>query len=364
MGVRTGSVRTVPLPAVAGPLVERGWITFRVPDSDGRLARVRLVADRGVPVTADEFEPEGDEWALRLRVPELDRFEYTVELEHVDGGREQAPDPANPLRAPGAFGEKSVVELPGYTPPAWVDAERVDGRTGGLAVWSNALGGDVHVTLWCPEDAGEGEPLPLLVAHDGPELDRLAMLTRYSAAQVAAGRLPRHRVALLEPGDRDQWYSASALYARALATLVLPAIRDAVAITRPVGMGVSLGALAMLHVQRRFPAAFDGLFLQSGSFFLPRFDPQESGFVRWRRIVRFVRTTLRERPRRAVPVALTCGALEENVQNNRVVAAALAGQGYPGRLSEVRDLHNFTAWRDAFHPHLTELLRRVWRDAS
>ena len=96
-----------------------------------------------------------------------------------------------------------------------------------------------------------------------------------------------------------------------------------------MGAGVSLGALAMLHAQRRFPDAFAGLFLQSGSFFMPRFDAQESGFVRYRRIVRFVRATLREPPRRTVPVALTCGALEENAADNRVMASALAAQGYP-----------------------------------
>ena len=94
-------------------------------------------------------------------------------------------------------------------------------------------------------------------------------------------------------------------------------------------MGASLGGLAMLHAQRRFPDAFAGLFLQSGSFFMPRFDSQESGFVRYRRIVRFVRATLREPPRRTVPVALTCGALEENADDNRVMASALAAQGYP-----------------------------------
>ena len=119
-------------------------------------------------------------------------------------------------------------------------------------------------------------------------------------AAIEAGRLPRHRVALLDPGERDQWYSASALYARALATRVLPGIADAVAVRRPVGMGASLGGLAMLHAHRRFPDAFAGLFLQSGSFFVPRFDRHESGFVRYRRIVRFVRATLRERPQRIV----------------------------------------------------------------
>jgi enterochelin esterase family protein len=168
-------------------------------------------------------------------------------------------------------------------------------------------------------------------------------------------------VALLAPGDRDQWYSASALYARTLATRVLPAIAGAVAVRAPVGAGASLGGLAMLHTQRRFPDAFAGLFLQSGSFFMPRFDSQESGFVRYRRIVRFVRSTLREPPRRTVPVALTCGALEENADDNRVMASALAAQGYRVTLDEGRDLHNFTAWRDAWHPHLTRLLGEVWR---
>jgi enterochelin esterase-like enzyme len=49
-----------------------------------------------------------------------------------------------------------------------------------------------------------------------------------------------------------------------------------VATRRVVGAGVSLGALAMLHAHYRFPELFAGLFLQSGSFFVPRFDAQEA----------------------------------------------------------------------------------------
>ena len=55
---------------------------------------------------------------------------------------------------------------------------------------------------------------------------------------------------------------------------------------------------------------------------------------------------------------MTCGALEENAADNRVMARALAAQGYPVGLDEGRDLHNFTAWRDAWDPHLTRLLQR------
>ena len=347
--------------AATGPLVERDSIVLRLLDPDEALIGVRLATDRGFPVAAEPFAREGDGWTLRMPAPALDRFEYSFAVQRADGGHEQWTDPANPLRAPGAFGEKSVVQLPGYSTPTWLGAERVPGATERLTVASSALGAEVEVAIWRPEDARDDEALPLLVAHDGPELDQLARLTDYCAAHIAAGALPRHRVALVAPGDRDQWYSASALYARTLATRVLPAIADAVAVRRPVGAGVSLGALALLHTQRRFPDVFAGLFLQSGSFFMPRFDAQESGFVRYRRIVRFVRATLREPPRRTVPVVLTCGTLEENADDNRVMASALAAQGYPVSLHEGRDLHNFTAWRDAWHPHLTRLLREAWR---
>jgi enterochelin esterase-like enzyme len=341
--------------------VQRDSIVLRLPDPDAALAGVRLATDRGFPVVAEPFAREGDGWTLRMPAPALDRFEYALAVQRADGVHEQWPDPANPLRAPGAFGEKSVVELPGYAAPGWLGAERVPGATDRLTVASSALGTELEVAVWRPDDAPDDELLPLLVAHDGPELDQLARLTEYCAAHIASGALPRHRVALVAPGDRDQWYSASALYARTLATRVLPAIADAVAAHRPVGAGVSLGALAMLHAQRRFPDAFSGLFLQSGSFFMPRFDAQESGFVRYRRIVRFVRATLREPPRRTVPVAMTVGALEENAADNRVMARALAAQGYPVGLHEGRDLHNFTAWRDEWDPHLTRLLQETWR---
>jgi enterochelin esterase-like enzyme len=225
-----------------------------------------------------------------------------------------------------------------------------------VAVRARALGGAVRAVVWTPDGAGADDALPLLVVHDGPEYERRAGLTRFAAAAIAAGRLPPHRLALLAPGDRDEWYSASARYAGALANDVLPALGA----RRPVALGASLGALAALHAHRRFPDAFAGLVLQSGSFFVPRFDAHEGGFARYGRIVRFVRSTLRDRAARPVPVALTCGAREENVHNNRVMAAALRAQGYAARLHEVDGGHDFPAWRAALDPHLTALLARVW----
>src|ERR1019366_8396866 len=113
------------------------------------------------------------------------------------------------------------------------------GRPGGPG------GEPVPVRTWAPADAPDDEVRPLLVAHDGPEYDTLASLTSYLAAGVAGGWLPPLRGPLLRPG-----------------------------------------------AQCRYPDAFDGLFLQSGSFFCPRFDDQERWFRYYPRVVRFVASVL------------------------------------------------------------------------
>ena len=61
-----------------------------------------------------------------------------------------------------------------------------------------------------------------------------------------------------------------------------------------------------------------------------------------------------------VPVTITVGRAEENLENNRAVAKALAEQGWDVRYVEQRDAHNWIAWRDVLHPHLSELLLRAW----
>lgn len=330
---------------------------LRVDDPEERFAAVRLCSD--LPLEDPAFEREDDAWVLRLPPLRLERLEYKLELAGPDGETEVVCDPANPDRAPGAFGEKSVAVAPEYRPPAWLAWDASEGTIESVGL--RVQGHDLDVLVWSP---GEGE-LPLLVAHDGPEYAELALLTRYAGAMVEREKLPPFRIALLPPGERDEWYSASAVYGRALSHRILAAVRAEVAVAgRPVGMGASLGALAMLQAQRAWPGTFAGLFLQSGSFFVPRFDSHESRLPRYRRIVRFVRDVLRSRSHpEPVPAVMTCGAEEENVHNNRLMAAALAAQGYGAPLHEVADLHNYTNWRDAFDPHLTGLLGRLWSTA-
>jgi len=324
-----------------GPEVHPDRVVFRLED-DG-FTSVRLQQELERPRSGPAFaRADGGLWELEYRRPQVDRMEYRIE---ADG--DAFCDPLNPLRAPGAFGEKSVVEFPGYRAPAWLQAPDP----------APATPLRDRARIWSPPDTDPRRPLPLLVAHDGSEYERRAGLTRLIGHAIATGRLPPCRVALLDPQDRDESYSASARYARALAAL-LPQLAPA---TTTAGLGASLGALALLHTRWRHPGAFGALMLQSGSFFRLRWDRQESGFPRFRRISRFVGQVLNA-PRAAtpIPITLTCGAPEENLANNRAVAAALRRQGHGVTLHVNRDAHNYVGWRDALDPHLVELLARAW----
>jgi len=325
-----------------GPEVHADRVVFRLEDRG--YVSVRLQQELERPRSGPAFARGNGTgvWELTYRRAQVDRMEYRFE---ADG--DSFCDPHNPLRAPGAFGEKSVVEFPGYEPPRWLAAPDP----------GPAVPVAERAALWSPPGTDPRRPLPLLVAHDGGEYERLAGLTRLIAHAIDGGRIPPCRVALLDPDDRDESYSASARYARRLAAL-LPQLAPATAVA---GIGASLGALALLHTRWLHPGAFAALLLQSGSFFRLRWDRQESGFPRFRRISRFVGQVLAAGPAATpIPITLSCGAPEENLANNRAVAAALRRQGHAVALHVNRDAHNYVAWRDALDPHLVELLQRAW----
>ncbi len=332
---------------------------IRVPDPGGRWRALRLVSDlfKREPPRPFRRATDGAAWELALDLPSVDRFEYQLQAVTADGAVELLLDPGAPATS-GPFGDKSVLELPEYHPPAWLEADAPSGTVEPLAIQSARLRAEVHGLLWRPDGTDPDEPLPLLIAHDGPEYAEHSALLVYLAAIVAAGDAPPFRAALLAPLERDAHYGASPRYSAALADELLPALRPS---APPVGLGASLGALALLHAHRLHPGSFGALFLQAGSFFQPATDPWEEHYPRFGPITRFVRGVLgaRQHPE-PIPVTLTCGAAEENLANNLALRNALVRQGYDAELVVGRDAHNWIAWRDGFHPHLARLLTRSW----
>jgi enterochelin esterase-like enzyme len=338
-------------------------VVFRLPATDHAATEARLWLDLEHHVEPAPMRRVDGGWELAIARPPVRRVEYLYRLRLTDGSQAMVCDPTNPKRVTTAFGEHSVVEFPDYLPPAWLTAAIEPGRTTALAVRSLDLRRPMTITVWSPEGCHDGARLPLLLLHDGPEFDRLASFTRFSAAMIAAGRLPAHRVALLGPGDRNRWYAASPSYARALNRLALPAIRGAVAVDGAVVLaGASLGALAALHAALTQPDTAVALFLQSGSFFRPELDAQEWSFAGFAAVTEFV-----ERVHAATPdatklrIGMTCGAAEENLANNRAMARTLARLGHEVTFTEVPDAHTYVGWRDALDPHLVDVLAAAWR---
>jgi enterochelin esterase-like enzyme len=340
-------------------------LAFRYPDPGRRLSGVRLQQDVRLPGDRLEFVRSQDDWVLTVPRPDVDRMEYAFELRHAGGGSEWVTDPGNPERVRGAFGDKSVLVMPEYVAPAWTTADPPRGRRTTLSLASRGLPHEVPAVLWSSAGLGRDVEAPLLVVHDGPEYDALAGLTLFLDAMVEQGRLPAMRAALLAPVDRNETYSASATYSRALALGLVPGLTRTTPTTVVLGMGASLGGLAMLQAQRTHPGVFAGLYLQSSSFFSRALDEQESDFERFSRITSFVDGVLRAGPAEdPVPVVMSCGLIEENVENNRLMVRALQAQGYDTRLVENRDVHTYTGWRDTFDPNLVDLVRRVLDGAA
>src|SRR6478736_2025495 len=200
--------------------------------------------------------------------------------------------------------------------------------------------GSVDLAVVTPVGTRRTDPLPLLIAHDGPEYSRRAHLLSVLRTAVTERRVPPTRVVLLEPGPRNERYAANPDHAEALTQHVLPALRTAYAtVGRPTVMGASLGGLAALQAEWRHPGTFGGLFLQSGSFFRKRVD-DEVDFEFWDRVTTFVTHVRRARRRRTdARIVMTCG--------------------HDVTFSEVPGRHDWRSWRAAFHPHLPDLLARA-----
>lgn len=302
-------------------------------------------------------------WEIRFEPAGVDRFEYRFEVLHEGGLEEFVCDPANPLRASGAFGERSVVELAGYEPPAWTRARPPRGEVREIGLASPILGSEQPALLWAARGTSPEDVLPLLVALDGPELARYSGLVQMLEALTYWRALPPMRAALLQPTRRDDHYSANPAFAQALAGELLPAIgRLAPHPEDPAGragLGTSLGGLALLHAHRAVPGSFGSLFLQSGSY-LRR--GRLRGFEYVGRIEDFVEEVICA-PAWSAPISvgLTCGTVEETLPDNREMEAALRRQGYDVSMRVVRDAHNWIAWRDAWTPGLVALLGSAWR---
>lgn len=295
-------------------------------------------------------------WETDLDVTGVDRLEYLFAVTDDTGETRMITDPDNSRTVSGPFGPKSEFLLPGYQEPSWLGYPR-QGRVRRVTEADTAW----DVGVWSPPRIRRTTALPLLVVHDGPEYAEYSRLLDFCWWAIAEAGVGPFRVALLQPTHRTPEYSADPDYATRLGDEIIPAVIDTFNTRSQLGMGASLGGLAMLH-HHTVRKGFDGLFLQSGAFFRPDLDLVEKDFETFRTIAGFVDGLLTGRHTPApVPTTMTCGVVEENLANNRLVQQQLTRQGWDIAVIEHRDAHNWVSWRDTFEGALLPLMRRIWQ---
>ncbi len=352
---------------MALPSVIEDSLVFTLDDPDRSLARVSLDCDDAVPGRR-RFRRTGTGWLLSIPRPDLNRLEYRLLLTTRSGETSVVCDSENPERVNTAFGERSVALMPGYVRPEWLRVEAEPGvMTKDVIEGDDARiegdddGIDIPITVWSPAGLESVEPAPLLVVHDGPEYVELAQLDQYAAVMIASGALPPFRMALMHPVERDAWYAANADYVAA-ELAALDKLTDEVSVVgEMVVMGASLGGLTAVLIALAAGSRFGGVLSQSGSFFSTELDPQESSYPFFEQVTAGVRSIVTSpAPGSPLQIVMTCGRMEENFANNDAMSSALAELGHLVAFTAVADLHNYTAWRDALDPALTEVLRTVW----
>lgn len=339
----------------AGPVVTDKSVSWHLPAAliDPSVTGADLDVDFTLPGSGAFAADGSGGWTLTLARPLAHRFEYKLTLHTPDADR-HLTDPTNPLQVPGPFGDRSEIRFPDYRPPTWLGTE-VDGELVEIADPPGVLAAPVPIRLLSPGGLDHEEPAPLLLVNDGSDMAERGSLLSWASAQ------PRPvRVALLDPaiGWRDDWYAADPDYADHIGGAVIPVLRSRVSTSAVVGLGASLGAVAMLTTHRRHPHALDALVLQSGSFFTGELDPQESSWPQFAQVCAAVAAFTAALPVqvRPIPVLMTVGAIEENRSNNEQMAGALTFQGYPVDARIVPDAHTMIGWRDAWSPGLDELI--------
>ena len=320
-------------------------VTFAVPAQSG-LSQVFLEVDRSLGGRIP-FEATADGWRLRFPRPDISRLEYQIHFTGPDQDH-SGTDAQNPRMVPGPFGAKSEILFPDYVEPDWM-ATPIAGELLQLTVPS-PLETAVPLVLFTPHSLSDTESAPLVVTHDGTDF-----VDRGSLLRLACTTARPARVALLDPpvGLRNRWYGANPEYAAHIAGDVIPAVADRTPVSSVIGLGASLGAVAIMSIHQERP--FDAMLLQSGSFFRPDLDAQESGWSEFRQVSAAVERWSRDAGP-PVPVVVQVGTVEENRANNEVFALRLADQGFAVELELFRDAHNVIAWRDAWSPALDTLI--------
>ena len=302
--------------------------------------------------------PGTDAFFLRVDLPLSGRVEYKLEL-HRGGQKAWIRDPLNPRLARDPFGANSVLPMPGYQAPAWIQPEPGvrRGSIEGFMLRSGVWGDEREIRVYLPPEYKPHRKYPLLVVHDGHDY------LEYTGIRTVLDNLVhRHEVLPMVvaftsgSAARNAEYGANPSQVAYLCDELLPAIQARFAVTDDPAdrglMGASFGAVSSLFTAWHRPGVFGRLILQSGSFVFTDVGHHGRSEL-WDPVVDFVNAFRRDPARIRSRVFLSCGTFEGLIVYNRSIAPLLRAAGLQVRFVEAADGHNWIGWRDRLRDGLS-----------
>ncbi|MGH8924296.1 MAG: alpha/beta hydrolase [Acidimicrobiia bacterium] len=319
------------------PLVEPGKATFLFRGQADAVALRPMIA--GFPGHHRFARLDGqDLWWLQLPIPDGTRLEYKLEVQR-DHHADWVNDPLNPLTTTNPFGTNSVCRGFGYQVPAFAVVHE-DTPTGSFA---DVFVGSRKLTIYRPASFDSTQTYPLLFVHDGADYLQYGSMALVLDNLIHSGIVGPLVAAFSWPQERLHEYAANDDHARFVVEEALPAIVGQIPLVdRRVVMGASLGAVAALHTAWKYPGAFSGMILQSGTF------AQTRGWGSAQQLLAPIANLLhRLEPSRLPPrVFMSCGTFERMIGENRMMCHRLERAGLEVKYVESRDGHTWEAWRD------------------
>ena len=257
----------------------------------------------------------------------------------------------------------STLELPAAQPETWStpcpDVPR--GSITDESLESEAMGETRHLSVYCPPGTST-EGLATLVVFDG-YLGRTTLHMHTTLDNlIAAGRIPP--VVALFVGQvatrRLEELSPNQAMADFVTRELMPWARRRWSLSdNPddcVIAGSSLGGLTAAYIALRAPEVFGAVISQSGSFWWPKLQEGEPGWL--------IREYAKE-PRKPLRFYLDVGNRETQVYHdgvpdqlsiNRLMRDTLQERGYPVTYAEFTGGHDYINWRRTFADGLLTVL--------
>ncbi len=338
------------------PLVEGSLATF-VFVGEAEEVMLRHWMDTFPPIRPFERMGESNVWLLTIRLPETARFEYKLAVRR-HGRRRLYLDTMNPSTVEEPVGFNSRAAGAAYRRPIWSvpDPEVPEGGVESVEIWSDIFEQSRRVGIYRPNLATDGA-LPLLVVHDGSDYRNYAALTTVLDNLIASEDIPPVIAVLLDPGQRNVEYAADQRHADHLFTEVIPGLAASIDVDhdRVYALGASLGGVASLHAAWRYPGAFAGLVLQSGSFVTALGGPFHRGPV-FKPVAAFLHEMGAE-PGDLPPVMhLSCGRYDGLHADCLALAHRLSDGGVDVGWEDALDGHHWENWRDRLRAGLVHVL--------